>query len=158
MTRGLSPVFSISKTAVFSSDFENAPKSTSLFMAFAVVLIRSRPGDIFPVICFKYKSLTAKLCTGLPITFTLLSRSSRKVWNVMSCGNLFNLSNRLSRSIQTGRLKLSRFRIYRNSLSSFDWKTKMNGMLLFVAESTWAINSFHFGSCNLQLVQPVEST
>ena len=41
---------------------------------------------------------------------------------------------------------------------SFDWKTKMNEMLPFVAESTWAINSFHFGSCNLQLMQPVEST
>ena len=146
------------KNSCFLFGFRKYAEVYFAVYGFAVVLIRLLSCEVFPVTCFRYKSLTAKLCTGLPITFTLLSLSSRNVWKVISCGNWFNLSNRLSRSMQTGRSKLSRFKIYRNSRSSFDWKTKINGMLLFVAESTWAINSFHFGSCNLQLVQPVEST
>ena len=72
MTRGLSPVFSISKTAVFSSDFENAPKSTSLFMAFAVVLIRSRPGDIFPGHLFQIQILDLQVMHRIADHFHLV--------------------------------------------------------------------------------------
>ncbi len=49
------------------------------------------------------------IVTGLPKTATLLFLSSKNVWKVISAGNLFNLFNRSSKSIQMGRSKPSRF-------------------------------------------------
>ena len=84
-------MFLTSMVVSFISDLSKVPKSISVFVASAVVFGIFLFGLSLPVICFRYSSFTAVLCTGFPNTATLLSLSNKNVWKVMSAGNLFNL-------------------------------------------------------------------